>query len=68
MLQSRTIDIDGTFGGAAVRLERGCRFITTDIKLDDLDGSAGRLWPTSSALPAVSTSAAASPRPVRQDL
>jgi hypothetical protein len=43
VLQSHIIDIDGAFVGAAVRLDRGYRFIATDIKLDDLDGS---IWPT----------------------
>ena len=43
MLQSHVIDIDGTFVGAAVRLDKGYRFIATDMKLDDLDGST---WPT----------------------
>jgi len=43
MLQSHVIDIDGAFVGAAVRLDRGYRFIATDMKLDDLDGS---IWPT----------------------
>jgi hypothetical protein len=43
MLQSHIIDVDGAFVGAAVRLDRGYRFIATDIKLDDLDGS---IWPT----------------------
>ena len=43
MLQSHVIDIDGAFVGAAVRLDTGYRFIATDIKLDDLDGS---IWPT----------------------
>jgi hypothetical protein len=43
MLQSHVIDIDGAFVGAAVRLDRGYRFIATDIRLDDLDGS---IWPT----------------------
>jgi hypothetical protein len=43
MLQSHVIDIDGTFVGAAVRLDTGYRFIATDLKLDDLDGS---IWPT----------------------
>jgi hypothetical protein len=43
MLQSHVIDIDGAFVGAAVRLDRGYRFIATDMKLDDLDGS---VWPT----------------------
>ena len=39
MLQSHVIDIDGAFVGAAVRLDKGYRFIATDMKLDDLDGS-----------------------------
>jgi hypothetical protein len=43
MLQSHIIDIDGAFVGAAVRLDRGYRFVATDIRLDDLDGS---FWPT----------------------
>ncbi|HQT79481.1 MAG: hypothetical protein B7Z80_11900 [Rhodospirillales bacterium 20-64-7] len=43
MLQSHVIDIDGLFVGAAVRLDRGYRFIATDMRLDDLDGS---IWPT----------------------
>ena len=43
MLQSHVIDIDGAFVGAAVRLDTGYRFIATDMKLDELDGS---IWPT----------------------
>jgi hypothetical protein len=43
MLQSHVIDIDGAFVGAAIRLDTGYRFIATDMKLDDLDGS---IWPT----------------------
>ena len=43
MLQSHIIDVDGAFVGAAVRLDTGYRFIATDMKLDDLDGS---IWPT----------------------
>lgn len=39
MLQSHIIDIDGNFVGAAVRLDVGYRFIATDMKLEDLDGS-----------------------------
>jgi len=39
MLQSFVIDIDGNFVGAAVRLDSGYRFIATDMKLEDLDGS-----------------------------
>jgi hypothetical protein len=43
MLQSYVIDVDGTFVGAAVLLDTGYRFIATDIRLDDLDGT---VWPT----------------------
>jgi hypothetical protein len=43
MLQSHVIDIDGIFAGAAVRLDTGYRFIATNMKLDDLDGS---VWPS----------------------
>lgn len=43
MLQSHVIDIDGNFVGAAVRLDKGYRFIATNMKLDDLDGS---IWPS----------------------
>lgn len=42
MLQSHVIDIDGAFVGAAIRLDNGYRFIATDIRLDDLDGT---IWP-----------------------
>ena len=43
MLQSHVIEIDGAFLGAAVRLDVGYRFIATDFRLDDLDGT---IWPT----------------------
>ena len=43
MLQSHVIDIDGAFVGAAVRLDSGYRFIATDMRLEELDGS---IWPT----------------------
>jgi hypothetical protein len=43
MLQSHVIDIDGAFVGAAIRLDNGYRFIATDIRLDELDGT---IWPT----------------------
>ncbi len=43
MLQSHTIDIDGVFVGAAVRLDRGYRFIATNMRLEELDQS---IWPT----------------------
>ncbi len=42
MLQSHVIDIDGAFVGAAVRLDRGYRFIATDLRVEELDGST---WP-----------------------
>jgi hypothetical protein len=43
MLQSHIIDIDGVFVGAAVRIDRGYRFIATDFRLEALDSS---IWPT----------------------
>jgi len=43
MLQSHVIEIDGTFVGAAIRLEQGFRFVATDIRLEELDGST---WPS----------------------
>jgi hypothetical protein len=43
MLQSHVIVIDGTFVGAAVRLDTGYRFIATDLRLENLDGTT---WPT----------------------
>lgn len=43
MLQSHVIDVDGAFVGAAVRLDVGYRFIATDMRLDELNGS---VWPT----------------------
>ena len=43
MLQSHVISIDGTFVGAAVRLDRGYRFVATDTRMNELDGS---WWPT----------------------
>jgi hypothetical protein len=43
MLRSHVINIDGAFVGASVRLNKGCRFIAADMKLDDLDGS---IFPT----------------------
>ena len=39
MLQSHVIDIDGTFVGAAMRTDNGYRFIATDLRVEDLDGS-----------------------------
>jgi hypothetical protein len=43
MLQSHVIEIDGAFVGAAVRLDVGYRFIATDFRLEELDGT---IWPT----------------------
>jgi hypothetical protein len=43
MLQSHVIDVDGDFVGAAVRLDVGYRFIATDMRLEELDGS---VWPS----------------------
>ena len=43
MLQSHVIDIDGVFVGAAVRLHDGYRFVATDLRLDEIDGSH---WPS----------------------
>lgn len=43
MLQSHVIVIDGSFVGAAVRLDVGYRFIATDYRLEDLDGT---VWPS----------------------
>jgi len=39
MLQSHVIDIDGAFVGAAVRTDLGYRFIATDLRVEELDGS-----------------------------
>jgi hypothetical protein len=43
MMQSHVISIDGAFVGAAVRLDRGYRFVATDIRMDELNGT---WWPT----------------------
>ncbi|HUD59060.1 MAG TPA: hypothetical protein VMQ99_06115 [Acetobacteraceae bacterium] len=43
MLQSHIIEIDGVFVGAAIRLDRGYRFVATDLRLEELDQS---IWPT----------------------
>ena len=43
MLQSHVIDIDGVFVGAAVRLHDGYRFVATDLRLEEIDGSH---WPS----------------------
>ena len=62
MLQSHPIVIDGVFVGAAVRLDTGYRFVATDSRLEDLDGTtwpaledvrarASRLWRTGPSVP-----------------
>ena len=43
MFQSHVIEIDGAFVGAAVRLDTGYRFIATDFRLEELDGTT---WPS----------------------
>jgi hypothetical protein len=43
MLQSQIIDIDGVFVGAAIRIDRGYRFVAIDFRLEELDSS---IWPT----------------------
>jgi hypothetical protein len=43
MIQSHVIEVDGAFLGAAVRQERGYRFIAVDLRMEELDGS---VWPT----------------------
>jgi hypothetical protein len=43
MWQSHVIEIDGAFVGAALRVEDGYRFIATDIRMDELDGTT---WPS----------------------
>lgn len=43
MLQSHAIEIDGIFVGAAVRLDRGYRFVAVDLRLYEMDST---VWPT----------------------
>jgi hypothetical protein len=43
MLQSHIIDIDGVFVGAAIRIDRGYRFVAIDLRLEELDST---IWPT----------------------
>jgi hypothetical protein len=43
MWQSHVIDVDGVFVGAAIRIDRGYRFVATDFRLEDLDST---VWPT----------------------
>ena len=37
MLQSHIIEIDGVFVGAAIRIDRGYRFVATDFRLEELE-------------------------------
>jgi len=43
MLQSHIIEVDGAFVGAAVRLDTGYRFVATDLRVEELDGTT---WPS----------------------
>jgi hypothetical protein len=43
MLKSHVIEIDGAFVGAAVLQETGYRFVATDNRVDDLNGTT---WPS----------------------
>ena len=43
MLQSHIIDVDGVFVGAAIRIDRGYRFVATDFRLEELDST---IWST----------------------
>lgn len=43
MLQSHIIDVDGVFVGAAIRIDRGYRFVATDFRLEELNST---VWPT----------------------
>ncbi len=43
MLQSHIIDINGSFVGAAVRLDSGYRFVALNLRVEELDGT---VWPT----------------------
>jgi hypothetical protein len=42
MLQSHLIEADGVFLGAAVRLDRGYRFVAVDLRVEALDET---IWP-----------------------
>ena len=75
MLQSHVIAIDGAFIGVAVLLDRGYRFVATDIRMEELDGSiwptltdvqrlAGQLFRTGRFGPALAAAPAASQHPV----
>ncbi len=41
MLQSHVIEIDGAFVGAAIRLEKGYRFVAVDLRVEEMDA---RTW------------------------
>ena len=43
MRQSRPIEVDGVFLGAAVEHELGVRFIAVDVRVSEMDQS---IWPT----------------------
>ena len=43
MRQSRPIEVDGVFLGAAVEHEFGVRFIAVDVRVTEMDQS---IWPT----------------------
>ena len=43
MLQSHIIDIDGVFVGAAIRIDRGYRFVAIDFRMEEPDST---IWPT----------------------
>jgi hypothetical protein len=43
MRQSRPIEVDGVFLGAAVEHELGVRFIAVDVRVTEMDQS---VWPT----------------------
>ena len=43
MLQSYPIQVDGAFVGAAIRTDRGYRFVAVDVRVEPLDEST---WPT----------------------
>ncbi len=42
MLQSHIIDVNGNFVGAAVRLDKGYRFVALNLRVEELDGTT---WP-----------------------
>ncbi len=39
MVQSHVIEVGGAFVGAAVRQERGYRFVAVDLRVEELDGT-----------------------------